>query len=65
MLAFPKGAATTVYAALAPELEGKGGAYLADCSITRAGRVLNPPELPAQLWEKTEELIKEALEKGL
>ena len=29
------GAATSVYAATAPELEGKGGLYLEDCHIGR------------------------------
>jgi len=29
-----QGAATTVWAALAPELEGNGGHYLEDCSIS-------------------------------
>ncbi|CAF1386490.1 unnamed protein product [Didymodactylos carnosus] len=30
-----QGASTTVYAALAPELEGKAGEYLEDCAISR------------------------------
>ena len=31
----PQGAATTVWAALAPELEGSGGHYLEDCAIAQ------------------------------
>ncbi len=33
----PQGAATSVWAATAPELEGKGGLYLEDCQIAQAG----------------------------
>jgi hypothetical protein len=32
MKSIPPGAATTIYAATAPELDGKSGAYLADCA---------------------------------
>ena len=30
-----QGAATSIYAATAPELEGQSGAYLADCKVRR------------------------------
>jgi NAD(P)-dependent dehydrogenase (short-subunit alcohol dehydrogenase family) len=64
----PAGAATSVYAATAPELAGKGGAYLADCAIqpiveassdvrrgVRAYAV--DPALAEQLWTVSEELV--------
>ena len=35
MKSVPQGAATQVYAATAPELAGKGGAYLTDCNIAQ------------------------------
>ena len=63
------GAATGVWAATSPTLEGKGGLYLEDCQI--AVEVEPPeeshgyfayaldPDLPERLWAKTEELIGE------
>jgi hypothetical protein len=38
----PQGAATTVWAAVASELEGKGGLYLDDCQI--AGPYVPTPD---------------------
>jgi NAD(P)-dependent dehydrogenase (short-subunit alcohol dehydrogenase family) len=63
----PQGAATTVWAATAPELDAHGGAYLEDCSVaasnpdpdSRGG--IKPyavdPERAAALWDRTEEWI--------
>jgi hypothetical protein len=45
-----QGAATTVYAALAPELEGKSGVYLSDCAIKTPSKLAQDPELAAKLW---------------
>jgi len=36
MKSIPQGAATTVFAATAPELKDKGGLYLSDCNISSA-----------------------------
>ena len=63
----PQGAATSVWAATAPELDESGGAYLEDCAIA----ALNPdpesrggikpyaidPASAAALWERTEAWI--------
>jgi len=63
------GAATTVYAATAPELEGRGGLYLEDCRIGErvdddaSSRGFKPhavdPEAARRLWEVSEELVGE------
>lgn len=69
----PQGAATTVWACVAPELEGRSGAYLADCQVGAEvpglwGRRCCAPsalatdgDLARALWDKTEELIAAAL----
>ena len=46
----PQGAATTVYAATAPEYETTGGVYLADCAPTRAPRLAEDEEVQERLW---------------
>ena len=61
------GAATQVYAATAPELEGRGGIYLEDCGeaelVDSAGFVDGvrayaiDPEAARRLWTATEEMI--------
>jgi NAD(P)-dependent dehydrogenase (short-subunit alcohol dehydrogenase family) len=63
----PQGAATTCWAATAPELVGHGGAYLEDCGV--AVRTDDPvsgtgvrayaadPERAAALWARTEEWL--------
>jgi len=63
------GAATTVYAATAPELEGRGGLYLEDCRIGErvdddaSSRGFKPhavdPEAARRLWDISEELVGE------
>ncbi len=65
----PAGAATQVYAATAPELEGRGGLYLEDCGVaeistdpeTSAGVMSYAvdPELAERLWEVSEQLVGE------
>ncbi len=64
-----QGAATSVWAATAPELEGKGGLYLDDCQIAslRTGEddpggyeaYARDPEAARQLWTVSEELVGE------
>ncbi|MBM3131804.1 MAG: SDR family NAD(P)-dependent oxidoreductase [Chloroflexi bacterium] len=64
-----QGAATSVWAAVSGDLDGKGGSYLEDCSI---GELNDAPQAQsgyrswaldpiaaARLWEKSEELVKE------
>jgi len=65
----PAGAATTVFAATAPELAGRGGLYLEDCTIATvddapdaAGGVRSwalDPEAAQRLWSMSEELVGE------
>jgi len=63
-----QGASTSVYAALAPELDGHGGEYLENCAISK-GVNTNPKEFwgmgphavdvesPERLWKISEELV--------
>jgi hypothetical protein len=63
------GAATSVYAATAPELDGRGGLYLEDCRIGErveddaSSRGFKPhavdPGAARRLWEVSEELVGE------
>jgi NAD(P)-dependent dehydrogenase (short-subunit alcohol dehydrogenase family) len=63
------GAATSVWAAVSPELEGRGGLYLEDCQIGKpVGEASGTagyadyavdPEAAARLWGLSEELIGE------
>lgn len=51
------GAATTVWAATAPELDEHGGAYLADCAISdEVMPYARDPEAARRLWEISEDL---------
>lgn len=72
MKTIPAGAATSVWAATATELEGRGGIYLEDCQIApRCGGLLEDPgymdyavdpEAAERLWTLSEELIGHAFE---
>jgi len=61
----PQGAATSCWAATSPDLEGKGGIYLADCRIAPRKDEGNrgvaahavDPEAAAQLWKVSEDLL--------
>ncbi|KAK2015920.1 short chain dehydrogenase [Colletotrichum eremochloae] len=60
----PQGAATTTYAALSPEWEGRGGKYLSDLveqgpSADRTGYAqwIDDEKLSKELWEKSNELV--------
>ncbi len=63
-----EGAATPVWAAIAPELEGRGGLYLEDCAIAPIWSPPMPsgwgvtassldPEAARRLWQTTENLL--------
>jgi NAD(P)-dependent dehydrogenase (short-subunit alcohol dehydrogenase family) len=54
MKSIPQGAATSVFAATAPELKGKSGAYLADCHPIEPSREGADAELAEKVWALTE-----------
>lgn len=60
-----QGAATTIWCATSPRLEGKGGVYCEDCDIAEAAPADHPqpkgvrpwandPALAEKLWERSE-----------
>jgi len=53
------GAATSVWAAVAPELEGTGALYLSDCAIATAMPYAVDADAAARLWSISEELVGE------
>jgi NAD(P)-dependent dehydrogenase (short-subunit alcohol dehydrogenase family) len=65
------GAATSIYAATAPELEGRGGLYLEDCHVAEVDDAPEAregvrsyavdPETAKRLWTLSEELIGQSL----
>ena len=67
----PQGAATTVWAASSPTLEGRGGLYLEDCHIAVAAEpgvdggveaFALDPEAAERLWELSESLVGETFD---
>eukprot|EP00128_Syssomonas_multiformis_P000798 Colp12_sorted_trinity150504_noHs@19702 len=50
----PQGAATTVYAAVSSDLEGRGGMYLSDSKIAVPWLVKDAPAAQQRLWEWSE-----------
>jgi hypothetical protein len=62
-----QGAATSIWAAVAPELEGIGGKYLEDCALARPWTSDQPmsgylpyavdPDRARRLWSVSEEII--------
>lgn len=52
-----QGAATSVYAASAPELAGETGAYLADCAVAPSSESGRDAELAERLWSSSEQLM--------
>jgi NAD(P)-dependent dehydrogenase (short-subunit alcohol dehydrogenase family) len=58
----PAGAATTVWAATAPDLAGRGGTYLADCAVSaeHAPWAVDPVAA-RRLWEMSERLVGQTL----
>lgn len=58
---FPQqqGAATTVYCAVAPELEGIGGMYFNNCFRCLPSPQAQDPTAALSLWELSERLIQE------
>lgn len=58
----PQGAATTMYACLAPQLERFSGSYLSDCDVAEPNRAAYDPsgEIRDRLWAVTEEQLRQA-----
>jgi WW domain-containing oxidoreductase len=52
-----QGAATTVYCAVAPELEGVGGRYFADCREKPMSAGARDADIAARLWTLSEERV--------
>ncbi|HZR83386.1 MAG TPA: SDR family NAD(P)-dependent oxidoreductase [Candidatus Binatia bacterium] len=61
----PAGAATTVWAATARELEGQGGSYLADCAVSdEHAPWVTDAEAARRLWELSQRLVGESFPLG-
>ena len=68
----PAGAATSCYAATAPELNGKGGVYLEDCGIAKSNNGPDgrsgvrdyalDPDNAERLWEISENMVGQKFE---
>lgn len=52
-----QGAATSVFAATAPELAGHSGAYLQDSAVAKPWRQARDAAMAEKLWLKSEELV--------
>jgi NAD(P)-dependent dehydrogenase (short-subunit alcohol dehydrogenase family) len=55
-----QGAATSVFAAIAPELAGRSGDYLVDCAIARSSEEARDPVLAEQLWAASAQIVAAA-----
>lgn len=51
-----QGAATQVWAAVSPELAGRGGLYLEDCAVSAAAPHARDERRAAELWDLSEKL---------
>ena len=51
-----QGAATSVYACVAPELAERGGTYLSDCAIAQPSAWANSDENAERLWTLSQAL---------
>ncbi|KAL4750119.1 hypothetical protein BDW72DRAFT_194241 [Aspergillus terricola var. indicus] len=54
-----QGAATTIVAALSPDITGSSGSYLGDCQVEEVREYASDPELAKKLWLLSEELVGE------
>ncbi|XP_076825879.1 WW domain-containing oxidoreductase-like isoform X2 [Clavelina lepadiformis] len=59
-----QGASCTIYAAVAPELQGRGGLYLNNCFPCDPLPLTKDRKEAKKLWTITEELIRDRLENG-
>jgi NAD(P)-dependent dehydrogenase (short-subunit alcohol dehydrogenase family) len=53
----PQGAATEVFVATSPKVEGVTGKYFADCNVAKARKDAYDADLAKKLWEKSEEIV--------
>ena len=53
-----------MYAATAPELEGRSGIYLADCRQIQPKRGSQDPDAASALWDVTFEQLSEARQRA-
>ena len=68
MKSIPQGAATSCWAATAPDLEGRGGLYLVDCQVAEPGDNINTHHAQwaydkdgaARLWDLSNEMLETA-----
>ncbi|XP_071494022.1 WW domain-containing oxidoreductase-like [Diadema antillarum] len=60
-----QGAATSIFCATARELEGVGGMYFNHCCACMPSDEAQSEELGAAMWELTEKILKEALNKNV
>ncbi|KAH9720376.1 NAD(P)-binding Rossmann-fold superfamily protein [Citrus sinensis] len=56
-----KGASTTCYAALSPQIEGVSGKYFADCNESNCSALANDESEAKKLWKQTRALIHRRL----
>jgi len=52
-----QGAATQVYVATRPELDGVSGEYFSDCNIGKSSNISHDSALATRLWEETERIV--------
>ncbi len=57
LLSPEKGAATSIYLASSPQVEGATGGYYVKCAPARSSPLSHNPELAAKLWEVSEERV--------
>jgi NAD(P)-dependent dehydrogenase (short-subunit alcohol dehydrogenase family) len=57
MKSVAQAAATSVWAATAPSLAGRGGSYLADCQISEAAPGATDPAAAQRLWSLSQEWV--------
>ena len=55
----PQGAATEVYVATSPALDGVSGEYFADCNVAKARRDTSDATLAKRLWEVSGKIVSE------
>jgi WW domain-containing oxidoreductase len=53
----PQGAATEVFVAASPKVDGISGEYFADCNVTTPRADARDAELAKKLWAKSEEIV--------
>lgn len=54
-----QGAATSVYAAVAPELKSHSGAYLQDCHTAQPSSQAKDTKVAQKLWTVTEQQLED------